>query len=200
MLPLIIKCPNCNSLFKLNHKPPKNFSCPKCHYKTTFDKVLNSNDSPVAQHDSPTQAPITRSEGAPAQGEATRVVNFGEKTMLIPGLQQAPSKTASLQIAFKGVNIGKVDLPKSGNYNLGRRSSDSRAQIKLAPDMTMSRLHAAMRTVKTNDGRLDYQITTIKSENPVCVNGVVIEKGKICSLKSGDRIHLGETVLTFKLN
>lgn len=200
MFPLIIKCPNCSSLFKLNNKPSKNFCCPKCRYKTAFDKVLNSDDSPVTQADHTSAAPVTNAEGGATACEATKVVNFGEKTMLVPGLQQSAPKTATLHISFKGVNIGKVDLPKKGNYNLGRRSSDSRAQIKLAPDMTMSRLHAAMRTVRTNDGRLDYQITTIKSENPVCVNGLIIEKGKICSLKPGDRIHLGETVLTFKLD
>lgn len=199
MYPQIIKCPNCNSLFKLNQKPSKTFCCPKCQYKAPFDKIMNQNDdSPVTQLE--THQVKDSANTANTVGEATKVVNFGEKTMLVPGLQPQPSKKAVLNITFKGVNIGKVILPKSGNFNLGRRSSDSAAQIKLSPDMTMSRVHAAMRTVRGNDGKILYQITTIKPENPVYVNGVMIEKGKICSLKSGDRIQLGETVLTFKLD
>lgn len=158
-----------------------------------FNEILKHNESPVTQPDNSPMKDITN-----ATGEATKVVNFGEKTMLVPGLQQPSNKTAIFNIAYKGVSIGKVVLPQNGNFNLGRRSSDSAAQIKLAPDMTMSRVHAAMRTVRTNDGKINYQITTIKPENPVFVNGVMIEKGKICTLKLGDRIQLGETVLTFK--
>lgn len=195
MFPLIIKCPNCNSLFKLNQKPSKTFSCPKCHIKVPFDEIIRGKDELVTQLE-PT--PVTAD--SKAIGEVTQVVNFGEKTMLVPGLQQPSGKTATLIISFKGINIGKAILPGNGNFNLGRRSSDSTAQIKLAPDMTMSRVHAAMRTVRGKEGNIDYQITTIKQENPVFVNGVMIGKGKICTLKSGDIIQMGKTVLTFKLD
>lgn len=195
MYPQIIKCPNCNSLFKLNQKPSKTFSCPKCQYRAPFEAIMKQNEASVTQpdHSAPNVIPTGGSE-------ATKVVNFGEKTQLVPGLQQPIPKTATLNISFKGVGIGKVNLPKSGNYNLGRRSSDSAAHIKLAPDMTMSRVHAAMRTLRANDGSLHYQITTIKPENPVYVNGNMIEKGKVYSLKTGDKIQMGETIMTFKLD
>lgn len=194
----IIKCPNCDSLFKLHQKPPKTFCCPKCQYSVPFDQILNTDDSKVTQSDGSSvqrDADLTNTVG-----EATKVVNFGEKTKLVPGFQRQEINTAVLSIVYKGVFIGKVALPQSGNFNLGRRSSDSTAHIKIAPDMAMSRVHAAMRTVKTNDGKTIYQITTIKPENPVYVNGLEIGKGKIHSLKPGDRILLGETVLTFKFD
>lgn len=198
MFPLIIKCPKCNSLFKLNQKPSKTFICSKCQYKAPFDEIISQAVSPGTRQEPYSEKIETKTQNL--EGEATKVVNFGEKTMLVPGLQKAEDKTAVLSIAFKGVTIGKATLPKSGNFNLGRRSSDSAAQIKLAPDMTMSRVHAAMRTVRGIDGRIAYQITTIKPENPVYVNGVMIGKGKICTLKAGDRIQLGETVLTFNFD
>ncbi len=193
--PKIIKCPNCNSLFKLNQKPTQTFSCPKCKHKAPFDEIMKQ------EYDRETQVDTPQVKGnSNLAGESTKVVNFGEKTVIVAGLQPNPSKTAILNISYKGVNIGKVTLPKSGNFNLGRRSSDSTAHIKIAPDMTMSRVHAAMRVVITNEGKSQYQITTIKPENPVYVNGVTIGKGKICILKSGDKIQLGETELTFKLD
>ncbi len=195
MYPQIIKCPNCNSLFKLNQKPSKFFSCPKCKYQAPFDQIMRQNDAPVTQPEHPTAKVVTN-----AGSEVIKYDNYGERTKLVPGLQQPTSKTATLNMVFKGVAIGKVTLPNSGNYNLGRRSSDSGAQIKLAPDMTMSRVHAAMRTIKANDGSIHYQITTIKPENPVFVNGTMIEKGKVYSLKPGDMIQMGETILTFKLD
>lgn len=197
MYPQIIKCPSCNSLFKLNQKPSKTFTCPKCQHKAPFDEILRQNDDARVTKNEPTSVPLSANTAA-VQSEATKVFNFGEKTMLVPGLQPQQLKTAKLNITFKGVNIGQVALPKSGNFNLGRRSSDSTAQIKLTPDMTMSRVHAAMRTVRSNDGKVAYQITTIKPENPVYVNGAEIGKGKIHTLKPGDRIQMGETLLTFK--
>lgn len=198
MYPQIIKCPNCHNLFRLNHKPSKTFCCQKCQYMAPFDEIMKQNDPHVTK---PEQHPANVSANTAVEtGEATKVVNFGEKTMLVPGLQPQTVKTATLIIAYKGVNLGKVKLPSSGNFNLGRRSSDSMAHIKLAPDMTMSRVHAAMRVTKSNDGSSHYQITTIKPENPVYVNGAMIGKGKIYTLKSGDRIQLGDTILTFKLD
>lgn len=199
MFPQIIKCPNCNSLFKLNQKPSKTFSCPKCQHKAPFDEILRQNDDAHVTQNEPTSVPLGANTAA-LQGEATKIFNFGEKTKLVPGLQHQQTKAAKLNITFKGVNIGQVVLPKSGNFNLGRRSSDSTAHIKTAPDMTMSRVHAAMRTVRSNDGKIAYQITTIKPENPVYVNGRMIGKGKIHTLRSGDRIQMGETLLTFNLD
>lgn len=163
-------------------------------YKAPFKEVIEFSNAPEEDNHA-TLVAVTKTD------EATKVVTniVGEKTMLVPGLQTSSIKTATFQIIYKGVKLGDITLPRTGNYNLGRRSSDCKAQIKVAPDMTMSRLHAAMRTVKAVDGKIMYQITTIKPENPVYVNGTEIGKGKICNLKTGDKVRLGETELIFKL-
>lgn len=191
---MIIKCPQCGNMYNLRQKPSKEFCCPSCKYKAPFKQVidysLHAGES-VTKADVPETAVVDNTEKTRI---ATNMV--GDKTMLVPGLQQ---KKASLQISYKGVGMGSVALPPTGNFILGRRSSDSKAQVKIAPDMTMSRMHAAMRVMKGPDGGPSYQITTIKSDNPVYVNGQEIGKGKICVLKNGDKIRLGETDLVFRL-
>lgn len=198
--PQIIKCPDCGCMFKLNQKPSKTFCCPRCQHKAPFDEVLRLNDSAATQLESTPSNSNNCVSASTTVSEATKVVNFGEKTKLVPGLQQPKFQTATFIIIFKGIRIGSVTLPQSGSFNLGRRSKDSQAQIKIAPDMTMSRVHAAMRAIRANDGQIMYQITTIKPENPVYVNGTMVMKGKVHTLKSGDMIQLGETVMTFKLD
>lgn len=193
MYPIIIKCPNCGKLYKLKKRPPNPFHCSKCQYGAPFDEILKNVDSESMKVE--TQAEKTEIN---TTSEATKVVNIEDKTKLVQGLQVPYNKTASFEIMYKNVRLGQIKLPPNGKFTLGRRSKDSSAQIKISPDMTMSRMHAAMRIIKTNDGKIVYQITTIKPENPVYVNSAEIERGKVCSLKSGDRIQLGETVLIFK--
>lgn len=150
-----------------------------------------SSGLPPTREDKPT---------TPDMDQKTRVVDSinGEKTILVPGLQQKRRK-AYLQIYFKGMDFGNIGLPDSGFFNLGRRSSDSTASIKLTPDMSMSRVHAGMRTVKTPAGQIVYQITPAKEKNPVFVNGAAVGKGKAFNLKNGDKIRMGETDIIFKL-
>ncbi len=191
---MIIKCPECGKIYNLKQKPSKNFYCPSCHYKAPFKQIIDYSMHSDDFNNRTTVAESTNIDN----NEKTRVAinTIGDKTMLVPGLQQ---QKASFQISYKGVKMGTATLPPTGNYNLGRRSSDSKAQIKLSPDMTMSRVHAAMRVMKGPDGNPAYQITTIKPENPVYVNGNEIGRGKICVLKNGDRVRLGETDLVFIL-
>jgi len=181
-------------MYNLKQKPSKEFCCPSCHYKAPFKQVI---DYSMHSDDFSNRTTVADSTNVDNTEKTMVAINtVGDKTKLVPGLQQPK---ASLEISYKGVKIGAATLPQTGNYNLGRRSSDSKAQIKLSPDMTMSRVHAAMRVMKGPNGGPEYQITTIKPENPVYVNGKEIGRGKICVLKNGDRIRLGETDLIFRL-
>lgn len=202
MYPTIIKCPQCGNLFRLYKKPSKTFHCPKCEYSAPFKDVMKSSMSST-KVDTPSNSSDAAQQENPTRvvdfGEKTRVVDAGDKTKLVPGLQQPANKTGMFQVLFKGSGIGVVRLPQSGEFTLGRRSSDGGAKIKLAPDKTMSRIHAGMRTVRNNQGAIAYQITTIKPDNPVYVNSVMIRRGEIYLLKPGDKVQMGETTLIFKL-
>lgn len=207
---MIIKCPYCGRRFDLQRRPPETFCCPKCSYKVPFSVILQEQHSEKATTTAAQTEndPVTEGNGAKGlptsvingQGNKTVVVeglNEELKTKLIPELQQ--KSKGILQVIFQGMNFGTINLPHGKYYNLGRKSSDSKAQIKITPDIAMSRIHAGMRTVKTPTGQIVYQITSVKTENPVYVNGHAIPKGKAYNLKTGDMIKMGETIMKFQM-
>lgn len=215
---MIIKCPNCGRRFELQRRPPERFKCPKCRYTTFFSEILgvqnanSSSENPMLDTPSMSDSLKTGDSAATSIVEKpTKVVDDllnqetmvvkglggGEKTELIPGLQK--KQQGILQVTYRGTNYGVVRLPLTNNFSLGRRSSDSNAQVKLTPDMTMSRIHAGMRLVTSPMGNTTYQITSAKDSNPVYVNRVPIPKGKPINLKNGDTLQMGETIMIFRL-
>lgn len=131
-------------------------------------------------------------------GGKTKVVaglgGGGGKTEVIESLQP---KKFGFKMVFKGSYPVTITLPTQGQFTLGRKSSDSTANIKLSPDMAMSRVHAGMRVIMLPGGGRGFQITSAKDANPVYVNGMPIAKGQAVNLKAGDKIRLGETELVF---
>lgn len=201
---MIIQCPSCNRRFELRSKPGTTFCCPRCRYTSPFSEVLNKR-SPNIQ-EIPQTSPVTQSDEIDQRtrvvqglgGDKTRVVQGlgSDKTRLVSDLQER--KKGILQISYKGANFGLINLPAQGSFTVGRGSADSTAQIKLTPDITMSRIHAGIRVVADSNGAQIFQITSAKAENPVYVNGYAIPKGKPYNLKVGDRIRMGETDMLFK--
>lgn len=210
---MIIKCPSCGRRFQLNRRPPQFFKCPKCHYTTSFEEIFDNQDEEQRKEEvndiPPVSSVVPGTTPGMVNGAATHVVEnqqYGETQVVnIPNQYQKtkvvdmPKTRGILQVMYKGVNFGTVTLPPSGGFTLGRRSSDSNATIKLTPDMTMSRLHAGMRTRQQANGQVMYQITSVKSDNPVIVNGKPVPKSAICNLKNGDVIVMGETTVLFKM-
>ena len=218
---MIIKCPNCGRRFDLQRQPPITFRCPKCSFTVPFSIVLHeqnaesksvttsADDKPVAGSGALADSQETQVVSGKStrvvdnlQNDKTRVVdglNQCVKTRFVPGLQLQPQKRAIFQMAYQGRSYGVINLPYGKFYNLGRQSSDSKAQIKLTPDISMSRIHAGMRTVQTPQGQVVYQITSAKNSNPVYVNGNPVPQGKSVSLKNGDTLRMGETTLVFRI-
>lgn len=207
---MIIKCPNCGFRYELQRRPPATFHCRKCSFSIPFHIVLSeqglnpsmevTNTDMNVLGDSTVATPSASMEYktevvAISENNHTKVVpGLAEKTKVVQSLQQ---KRGVLQVTFNNRPYSTIPLP-FGNFDLGRLSSDSKAQIKVAPDMSMSRIHAGMRTAKIN-GQVVYQITSVKDENPVYVNNQPVKKGKAFSLKNGDQIKMGDTIMVFKL-
>ncbi len=189
---MIINCPNCGRKFLLKHKPGKTFRCPKCTFSAPFQVVIEgSRDSkPITKHEE--AKPETNNEKTVVMSGVTNGV--GEKTQFVANLQSP--KRYALIVTFQGMDFGRLPLPTSGQFTLGRRSNDSNAQIKLAPDVSMSRLHAGMRVVGQGVNTA-YQITSVKETNPVFVNGRPVPKGTPCQLRPGDVIMMGQTTVRF---
>ena len=206
---MIITCPSCGRRFNLERRPPVTFRCPKCSFNAPFSTILNERNSAEPNinntQDGHIEIPLnedsankTKVVSALADKGHTKVVselaNVG-KTSVIPALQ--PQKKGVFLVSFQGRQYGTIPLP-FGNFELGRNSSDSNAKVKLTPDMSMSRIHAGMRTTKIN-GQMVYQITSVKTDNPVFVNNCPIAKGKAYNLKNGDQVRMGDTIMVFRL-
>ena len=209
---MIIKCPNCGYRYELQRKPPMTFHCRKCSFVVPFQVVLNEQSGNVdmdvtnSEASIPNNSTVVSLNNQSDLGGKTKVVSMTESdhTKVVPGLadkikavQTPQQKRGVLQVSYNGHPYSTIPLPY-GNYDLGRLSSDSSAKIKIAPDMSMSRIHAGMRTTQKN-GQIVYQITSVKNENPVYVNNQPVGKGKACSLNNGDQIRMGDTIITFRL-
>ena len=155
---MIIKCPNCGRRFDLQRQPPTTFRCPKCSFTVPFSVVLHNqkseskpvstsaDDMPVAGNNTLVDSNETQVINEKPtrvvdnlQNDKTRMVeglNQDVKTRLVPGLQAQPQKRAVLQMSYQGRSYGVINLPYGNFYNLGRQSSDSKAQIKLTPDIS----------------------------------------------------------------
>lgn len=212
---MIITCPNCGRRFSLERKPPTLFRCPKCAFTTPFNLVLNGQGGNVHTNTTNSENSVlgtqVDSPSLPTDGgQHTSVVDdLQNKTRVLEGLGEINAKTkmvaslqqnsrALLQLTYGGRSWGVINLPHGQSFSLGRNSTDSKAQVKLTPDIAMSRIHAGMRTVRDRMGRELYQITSAKDDNPVYVNNVPVPKGKPCILKTGDTIRMGETTMLFR--
>ncbi len=209
---MIIKCPNCGFRYELQRKPPLTFHCRKCSFEVPFQVLLNEQSGNVDMNVTNSEANLTNDSTIVSLNtqsgieDKTKVVSIldGDHTKVVPGLagktkvvQSLQQKKGVLQVSYNGHPYSTIPLPY-GSYDLGRLSSDGNAKIKIAPDMSMSRIHAGMRTTKIN-GQIVYQITSVKNENPVYVNNQPIGKGKAYNLKNGDQIRMGDTIITFRL-
>lgn len=206
---MIITCPGCGRRFNLERRPPTTFRCPKCSFRAPFTVILNEKKNSESNINNTQDGHIEISIDENSSNKTkvvpslvnnghTKVVSElanGAKTSVIPALQ--PQKKGVLQISFQGRPYGTIPLP-FGNFEIGRNSSDSRAKVKITPDMSMSRIHAGMRSTKIN-GQIVYQITSVRNDNPVYVNNYPIAKGKACNLKNGDEIRMGNTIMTFRI-
>lgn len=217
-----ITCPACGRCFVLKHKPPRIFSCPKCSFTTSFTSVLSNSQTSAQMVSTESDGINSYSQSMrtlPDHGDSNRVDTRiertctkvipelgGGRTEIIPGLggggkteiiESLQQKKYGFRISFQGTRPSTIILPNQGQFTLGRKSSDSTANIKLSPDMAMSRVHAGMRIILLPEGGKKFQITSVKDSNPIYVNGMAILRGKAINLKTGDRIQMGETELIF---
>lgn len=217
---MIIKCPSCGRRFDLQRKAPNTFRCPKCGFTTPFSTLLNASASTSSfdgnAFSQPTKDSIPTGIDSQSNGssDATKAIpelqdRFGKteivqkpqadykKTRIVPELQNRPS--AFFQIIANGRPVKSIPLRLSNNpVSLGRNSSDSNAMIKLSPDITMSRVHAFVQSLKGPDGSIQFILKPAKPDNPVFVNNQPIPMGKAVILANNNVIRMGQTTIVFK--
>jgi hypothetical protein len=178
----VIICPICRKQYKLTPKDPstfaqKTFSCPNCHYSTPISTLIKEPSIPQSN--------------ASVEGGETKIVQSDHSATKVA---QIVGMDLKAYITVLGSNIRFII--KQGMYILGRKSSDSPATLQLAPDISMSRQHARL-SVQVVNGKLMAQIVCLKPNNPIFINGKVFSAGQRYTLKSGDKLQLGKTIIVY---
>lgn len=164
-----ITCPFCGKQFRLTTENPQSLVGKEFRCKGCNHVISLSQVLHLEE----------ASQMSPTVGDPTHVVMPALKGRVI------------LEILSTGDRIALGE----GQYTLGRRSSDSQSAVQIAPDPYMSRLHARL-AAKAVGGRFIVQVCSVKSENPVFLNGKVCNAGQPYTLSSGDRMQLGGTQVT----
>lgn len=181
----IFKCPICKKQYKLTPKNPqtlsqKIFTCPNCRYSAPFPTLIKGLITPQPQNQ---QATSNGKSVSPNAHSLTKV---------------AQNRGVSIKAYLTVVGYNSKFILNQGLYVLGRKSSDSRATLQIAPDISMSRQHARLAILSVG-GRIIAQILGLKADNPVIVNGKMCPTGQPCTLKSGDVLQLGMTRIVFTI-
>ena len=177
----VITCPVCKQRYKAMNVPstPQPFVCKKCGYTAMLGTAPPTKG--VTNSEATAAMPSGKTRLAPSTDQGTKVIAGGENEV-----------KAYLTISGTGAKL--VLTP--GVYIMGRKSSDSNATLQLAPDITMSRQHVRI-AVQSVGGKVMSQIIGLKAANPVIVNGKVLPAGQPLTLKSGDRLQLGNTIVVY---
>lgn len=174
-----IVCPGCKGNFTckvadINILASQTFNCPKCGIRIPFRQMM----APQKQSYQPLKTHIA-SGMAPQSQQKTRIAATGSGITLV------------VDVSGK-----RIPVP-AGNHILGRESSDSNANIKIAPDPYMSRMQARLSVEITPQGPLT-RIMSLNPSNPVFVNDRNIASNQV-TLRNGDSILLGMTRVTVRL-
>lgn len=180
----IISCPICGKKFKLTTENSssligKDFRCKNCNHNVSLAQVLHLQTSQNNTYSNITQ---------PNNDE-----NY---------LKEKPTEIVKKNILHNVIlnilNTGDRIAIGEGQYTIGRRSSDSTANVQLAPDPYMSRLHAKM-AAKLVGNKWIVQVCSLKSSNPVFLNGQPCLVSKPYTLRTGDKLQMGNTQIVIHL-
>ncbi len=188
MLEIQVTCPGCSKKYKvkgtlevLRNEP---FIC-KCGFRAPFSAIYNFHNGGVI--DTPPPPPPPPGGG----GQKTQI--HTPETKKVQGGQPTGTTTPSLFVPSYNI---RVQL-HSGSQTVGRKSSDSTADLKLAPDLYMSRQHALIREVM-KDGKKFFVLEALKAENPVFINKKAYFPGTKIILKNGCTMVMGKTQVIFE--
>lgn len=194
-----IKCPTCGKILLLRNAPNINaasFTCPVCKEKHVVGKCQRYVERPKPMAPS---VDATRYGGASVQqqgGDETRIgspsqCGGGDETII--GSASRPAVGVLVDI------MGCTYALRSGINTIGRKASSSTASVQISTtDRTMSRSHAVIE-VSNAGGNTIHILRNGANKNPSYLNGSLIGQQDQLILNNGDRIKMGNTVLTFKI-
>lgn len=177
--------------------------CPKCKFTAPF-KVIHQWNTMTNSLLAGTLGEAQPQPPAPPVPPATSRVGNGQETAVAEGPSTkvfVPNESDKTKVAHQMVwqvaNGGaRIAIPlKPGKLIVGRNSTDSPAQIKVAPDIYMSRQHAVL-TIMQQGVKMIASIAPNKPNNPVYVNQRMLRMNESAVLNANDTIIMGKTKIT----
>ena len=179
-----IKCPTCGKVLRLNETPNINaasFTCPVCKEKHVVGNCQRYNPAPQ---------PSAPSSEETQYGGASPMQSGGDETRI----GTAPQAKVGVLVDAHGVTYQLA----VGFNTIGRKASSSTASVQIATDdRTMSRNHAVIE-VRNAGGQLLHILNNGANKNPSYLNNALVNQGDQLILNNGDRLKMGNTILTFK--
>lgn len=192
-----IECPGCHAKYTLKAKSiaamaDRRFQCPKCKFSAPFGQVMPRR-TPAST--TPTPPPIPRPvppipPTAPATPPPLNDSVAGNKTRV--GANHVSSVILEVKETGKNFKI------KPGVYTIGRDSSDSKATLRISPDIYLGRLHARLDYIE-KDGIPTVILSGLNPKNPIRVNNLTLNDNMRVKLKDGCNLLLGMTNVTVRI-
>lgn len=209
-----LSCPKCGKKFKLTVQDESkllahNFMCNKCGFQTPFVNMLphlkeladkkNSNDGSGAFPATHISSNATAATGPKTHIAQPHTGNNDSTDPNAEGLSPVKPANGSLPVYFEVDKTKRKLWLRPGSFILGRDSNDSCATIKVASDPYMSRQCAKL-DVKLSHNSVRLDLTPLKSKNQVYINNVPLSESETKALRLGDKVLLGSTTITLKIN
>ena len=189
-----IKCPTCGKVLRLQDTPNINaayFTCPVCKERHMVGNCQRYNPAPQPAAQSGDETRYGSAGYQQADADKTRMVSgSGDETRV--GV--APQAKVGMLVDAAGVSYQLA----VGFNTIGRKASTSPASVQIATaDRTMSRNHAVIE-VRNAGGQLLHILKNGANKNPSYLNNALVNQGDQLILNNGDRLKMGNTILTFK--
>ena len=193
-----IKCPTCGKVLRLNDTPNINaasFTCPVCKEKHVVGNCQRYNPAPQPSAPSSEETQYGGARSMQTGGDETRISSgtrqgYGDETRI----GAAPQAKVGMLVDAHGATYQLA----VGINTIGRKASSSTASVQIATDdRTMSRNHAVIE-VRYAGGQLLHILKNGANKNPSYLNNALVNQGDQLILNNGDRLKMGNTILTFK--
>ena len=193
-----IKCPTCGKVLRLNETPNINaasFTCPVCKEKHVVGNCQRYNPAPQPSAPSSEETQYGGARSMQTGGDETRISSgarqsYGDETRI----GTAPQAKVGMLVDAHGVTYQLA----VGFNTIGRKASSSTASVQIATDdRTMSRSHSVIE-VSYAGGKLLHILKNGANKNPSYLNNALVNQGDQLILNNGDRLKMGNTILTFK--
>jgi pSer/pThr/pTyr-binding forkhead associated (FHA) protein/predicted RNA-binding Zn-ribbon protein involved in translation (DUF1610 family) len=180
-----IKCPTCGKVLCLNETPTINkatFMCPNCKEKHIVGNCQRYTPAPPK----------------PAAPSAEETRYAGYKSGTLSGDETLVGAPPQPKVGMLVDSNGAAYQLAIGFNTIGRKASSSTAFVQIpTDDRTMSRNHAVIE-VRNAGGQLLHILKNGANKNPSYHNNMLVGPGDQLILNNGDRLKMGNTVLTFK--